>query len=1092
MPDTSSSPNRLNRGDWSLIAITLLITASSVSYVSANYGAAFPQASLELPLSREQITEKAAAFLRTRGLRTDGFRNLTLFDPDHQARLYLEREVGLEKANGLMRGAVPVWQWRARWFQPPQKEEMLVWLSPDGRLTGFDHRVLETVPGRRLDSESARLLAQAFLESQTSERHRLISADKQARPNRDDHVFTFEQEGFRAAEGTLRRTVTIQGDKVGGYQVGLHVPEQWERDFNKLRSSNQLFSSIANTLYALIGAGALVLLFVAVRRHEVPWRSVMLLAGTVATLNLANELNTIAFTIDGMPTSSRYPEMVLLAGLQALGAACGILLYVGMPAAAASTLWSRVFPWHTDLPRLFTWPSLGTRSFFRAALAGLAMAAGHMAFLTAFYLIGQKWGVWSPQDVDYSDLLATPLPLLYPVATAMMASSAEEFWFRLLAIPLFQKLFRWRWVAVVVPAFIWGFLHANYPQQPGYIRGVEVGLIGVAAGVVMLRFGLAATLIWHFVIDAFLMGLFLLKGESLYFRLNTGALGLVILAPLLVALRLYWRRGGFAPELERAASIEEAPVMVEEEPVELAPAPSPPWPARYLYVTAAALVALAFALRPVTYGDFIEVKVTRAEALQTARAELAQRGVKVEEWLDSIDFAPNLSRPEIEFLRQKLGAGKANEALREIPHAVWRVRFLKPLVAEEHVVFVDQDNRVYRYDHQLDEKAAGARLPVEEARRLAQEHVAARLPGRGLALIESSEEKRDNRSDHAFVWRDPKFPGPAELRYSLVLIGDEPTQFRPYFKLPEEWLREYRKPRLTSYVGPAFVGAAGVSVVLLFLRRLSRHWYRWRLYLGVAVVTSVLTLLDQANAMPGWLSAYDTATPLDHFCVQLGTSTLLGALFTAGGLCLAVLGADVFLQAAFPLTAVAQASLARAAACAAAMAAWSSISDWLTPFRPHLWALDGLDTLVPALPLFAKSLEGALLLPSAVAVAIGAALLLLPARRRWLMLAAVLVLFAVSRSQAFGEFPGNLAVLGGTALLVLLMAFTCSTDLRSPAVGLFWALCLSQAWMLIRQPAAGLQANGAVLAVVALVTGAWLLRDGFGPLFSALKIRRPR
>lgn len=1084
--------HRLNRGDWLLVAVAVLITAGSVAYVSSNYGAAFPQASLELPLSRDEITGKAVAFLRTRGLRTEGFRNLTLFDPDHQARLYLEREMGLEQANRLMRGAVPVWQWRARWFQPPQKEEMLVWLTPDGRLSGFEHRILETVPGRRLDSESARLLAQAFLESQTSERHKLISADKEARPNRDDHVFTFEQEGFRAAEGTLRRTVTIQGDKVGGYQEALHVPEQWERDFNKLRSSNQMFSSIANALYALIAAGALVLLFLAVRRQEVPWRPVMLLAATVAALNLANELNTIAFTIDGMPTSSRYPEMVLLAGLQALGAACGILLYVAMPAASASVLWSRAFPSHTDLPRLFTWPSLGTRSFFRAALAGFAMAAGHMAFLTAFYLVGQKWGVWSPQDVDYSDLLATPLPLLYPVATAMMASSAEEFWFRLLAIPLFQKLCKLRWVAIVAPAFIWGFLHANYPQQPGYIRGVEVGLIGVAAGFVMVRFGLAATLIWHFVIDAFLMGLFLLKGESLYFRLNTGALGVAILAPLLVPLWLYWRHGGFLPELEREAVAEETPRVIVEAQEAPAAVPEPLWPARYLYLTAAAMVALAFALQPVTYGGFLEVNVGREEALQTARAELVKRGVKVEDWLDSINFAANLSRPEIEFLRQKMGATRANTALREIPHAVWRVRFLKPLVAEEHVVFVDQENRVYRYDHQLDEKAAGARLTVDEARRAAQAYIAGRLPGREVALIESSEEKRDNRSDHSFVWRDPKFPGPAELRYSLVLVGDEPTQFRPYFKLPEEWLREYRKPRLTSYLAPAFLGAAGVSVVLAFLRRLSRHAYRWRLYLGVAVATSVLTLMDQGNALPGWLSAYDTATPLDHFYVQLGTSALLGALITAGGLTLAVLGADVFLQAAFPLTAVAQASLGRALACGAVMAAWSLIADWLTPFRPRLWSLDGLDTLVPAIPLFAKSLEGALLLPSAVAVAIGAALLLLPGRRRWLMAAAVPVLFAVSRSQSPGEFPGNLAVMGGTALLVLLMAFTCSTDLRSPAVGLFWALCLSQAWMLVRQPNAGLQGNGAVLAVAALGAGAWLLRDGFGPLFLALRIRRPR
>jgi len=100
------------------------------------------------------------------------------------------------------------------------------------------------------------------------------------------------------------------------------------------------------------------------------------------------------------------------------------------------------------------------------------------------------------------------------MAIAAMAASAEEFWFRLFAIPLLGRFVRWRWLAIVIPAFVWGFLHATYPQQPGYIRGIEVGLIGVAAGFLMTRFGIVATLVWHYTVDAGLIGSFLLQADG--------------------------------------------------------------------------------------------------------------------------------------------------------------------------------------------------------------------------------------------------------------------------------------------------------------------------------------------------------------------------------------------------------------------------------------------------------------------------------------------------------------------------------------------------------------------------------------------------
>ena len=117
----------LTRKDARLaVGVACLIAACAV-YVRINYAKAFPEASLNLALSKDQITERASVFARSQGWTTAGFRNITVFDPDDNARLYLERELGLDEANRLMRDRVSVWRWRVRWFRPPDPKLLFVW-----------------------------------------------------------------------------------------------------------------------------------------------------------------------------------------------------------------------------------------------------------------------------------------------------------------------------------------------------------------------------------------------------------------------------------------------------------------------------------------------------------------------------------------------------------------------------------------------------------------------------------------------------------------------------------------------------------------------------------------------------------------------------------------------------------------------------------------------------------------------------------------------------------------------------------------------------------------------------------------------------
>ncbi|HUQ92481.1 MAG TPA: CPBP family glutamic-type intramembrane protease [Bryobacteraceae bacterium] len=1059
----------LQPADKRLIALTLILIVASAAYVSLNYNAAFPQASLTLPFSRDQITQRARDVLKSQSLSTKDFRNLTVFDPDEEARLYLERELGLEQANRLMESAVPVWQWRARWFRPPEKEEMIVRLRPDGRLTAFEHRIPETDPGGRLDRISARKLAEAFLQAQTDRPQKLVAEQTESRPNRDDHLFTWEQQDFRAKDATIRRTVVIYGGKVGKYQEFLYVPEQWRRDFATLRSSNELYAAIAQGFNGLLILAVLLSLLQGVRRHTIPWRPMIRISGVVALFYLLNELNTLPFAIDGMAATSRYSEMILLALLQAIGAAAGILIYVLAPAAASANL---------GLTRILTPHGVATRGFFRATLAGFSLAAAHMAFITAFYLIGKRYGVWSPQDFDYSDLLGTPVPWIYPVATAMMAAVSEEFWFRLFAIPFLLKFVRYRWLAVVIPAFVWGFLHANYPQAPGYIRGVEVGVIGIVAGWMMLRFGILATLVWHFTIDAVLMGLFLFRAENWQYRIHGGMVALFILAPLLVSIVWYRRNGGFLPEPREEA--EPAPTLAPVEGMELDEPLRPPWPVRYLYASSAVLGVIALAARTTPFGDFIRVSVTRDAAEAAAVEQMRQRNLDPARWRVATDFTANLRAVDAEYLRQQVGAARANAILRDrLITAIWRVRFFQPLKPEEWIFYVNQKGEAYRFDHVLDEKSPGAMLATEEARHIAEHYVMERhhIPIQTYTLVDSQEEKHPLRTDHSFVWEDPQFrAGEARFRVSLDVIGNETSEYRQFLKLPEAWLLDYGKTRIASFLLPSFLGAIGVSLLITFLRRLGSRTQRfhWRIYVGIAVCGAILAALSALNEYPSWLRSYDTSTPLNHFYARMISRTVGSLLYTAAALFGVALAVDVFLQLIAPQRAIPALSQARAAAIAVLVGSTGAIMEWIqqrTPgphLNPSLWDLAGMDAMFPALQSLAGSYAGAVIGVGGAAVLICGAFALLSPRGMRRMVAAVIVVLTIGKSLEPVQAPFALAVaLLGFAVLALIV-FTTATDILSVATGVFWALIAGAAWLLLQQPAVTLR-----YSAIPLVLGAY-------------------
>ncbi len=1086
---------RMTRKDWFWPLLFLALGVAGAFTAYHHFFQAFPEASIDLRLSKEEVGRRANGFLRGRGLSAEGYRQLTVFDFDDEAKTYLERELGLEEANREMATRVNMWRWKTRWFKPPQKEEMSVWLTTGavaaagtgGELVGFEHKVDEKAPGARLSKEEARRVAEVFLRTERRldlDQYKLVTDEQQARPNRLDYTFTWEKKDFKLKEATLRMEVTVLGDQVGGFREFLKIPEQWTRDYRRLRSRNELLQTIALSAYVLLLGAALAYVVRSAREKRVRWKTAMAYGGVVAFLLAAFVLNDFPLQIQQLPTNAPYETLVLLWIVVAVVNGLFLGVYTALLTAAGEPFYRELLPERLGLNHLFRFSGLRSKEFFRSTLIGYGMAGMHIGLVVLFYVVARKYGAWAPLDVKYNNAVSTALPWIFPLAIAVEAAVTEEFGFRLFAIPLLLRWTKSKWLALVIPAFLWGFLHSGYPQQPAWIRGVEVGLIGIVAGWVFLRFGILATLVWHYTVDAVLIGLFLLRSENLTFRIAGAVVGDAVLLPLVISGVFFLESRGFLADksLLNAAEAPPKPAAAEEittvDRIAVPPPRTfefvPPARMRVLALAGlAALVALAL-VKPHSVGEKITLQVRAGQAEAAAVQHLRQKGVAVERYVrvTSLDNAIS-GDSSAEYLREygdtaavaRIYAGQA-------PSVFWRTRFFRPLEKEEYLVWIAPDGgsrgegrqpgccRVARYQHLRDEKAPGARLEKPEAQARAEAFLAQQgVDISGYRLMEHNLEVREARHDHTLVWESQaKLLGEATHRITVGVIGDEVTGPRHWVKIPEEWQRQHTRLSVLNLLPTVMFLGLGLWAIVLFVRAVARTAVHWRLHLMLGGAGALFQFVRSVNAVPGWKVNYSTSVPWSSFAAQqAAVSILLLSIGTFVGLAALAALAETLLSDRFGslalwprggldrgralLEALVAGTAAALVSLAVGTVARLALERIPSPVRGLSSGLPGYPVSSwPGLAMFLDTLTGSLWMTMLIVAC--AALLLRMSRNKAAPTVALVILAAVlggasalNGAQFAKQFIALLVSVGVMAALVLVLRFSLGSYLVMGLVG---------------------------------------------------------
>ncbi len=904
-----------NHSNRNFIIVFAIIALLFLAFGIANFHKAFPEIGIDFKVPRKVALYTAEEFLKSRHFDLEGYKRTISFRYNGNTKLYLEREVGIERLISLAQDSVDTWYWYVRFFKPLTKLEYNVRIDPKGRIVGFEREVDEEAAAPTLDSLAARALAEAFIDNVMKvnlEEWKLVEQEFTDRPKRRDWTFTYEHSDFKVKDAPYRMTIAVQGAEVSRFHRYLRTPPDWWRGIERERAQNELFQNIATFLAFLTGILILINFFKNIKAGQVPWRTAIIISIILALANIIAGINSIPLTMSYYQTTSGYwthlATMILFSILTGLFEGLLLMLLIG----AGERLYRQDYPDKMYLPALLTKRGFTSKEMFQATLVGYLLAGFHIGFVVLFYVVGKQLGFWTPADVKYDDVVTTWLPWIYPLAISMGAALLEEFWFRVWGISFFKRLTKSTVLALIIPAFIWGFLHSAYPQQPGFARGIEVGLIGIVAGIVMMRFGIWATLTWHFVIDAIFIGLFLFRSSNAYFWISGLIVCGFLLVPAIVALRVFFKshrlevaddllnrsfESPVEPSRYKSYSVQ-TPTTAQEQPPSLA---TPVEPIEYrplcehtkrnaIIIGIIGIITL-FLPNPRQFGEDFSVKVDREKALLTAKQALRERfNIEPDTFLTSCygmdennePFDILYSRFEgtqnavLSYLKKYTTLERAEEIylkIDKVGEPRWGFSFKRPIDPVYYQASVSKVDGKCWVNKVLPDSASGAELSLDSAKALAiAAFESVETNPQAFEIKEERSIKRPNRRDWYFVWEsiEPAVEK-AHYRRSVTLVGDQvqqPSHFR-YLKLPEEWTRAEQKWGVQKFILMALsviVTLGGIVLILVHLgKRFKRKEIEWRTGIIFGVIIAVLVIIGVLNELTMFWKDYSVNIPTANF-----------------------------------------------------------------------------------------------------------------------------------------------------------------------------------------------------------------------------------
>ncbi len=905
-PDFMGIANNFMKRDRTILVLFLILGLAGLWLFKEKEKTVFPTASVDLSINKTEILKIADDWTKKLGYIKDPLVKSIVFDNDEQSSNFLDYELGNAQADELMHSQIPIFYWDCKFRKPFDQETMEVQINPAGKLVAFTCSLANDKKIGSIDHSAAQDKAFEFVKENTGWNEsdcKLVTDITTAQINRTDYKFTWENEKTEWHGAKLRADVEIAGNQLKGFDHYLKRPENWDRSYATMRTQNSLLENIAEIFFLSLYPITVFIFLQGLSRKNIRWRFVKWPTAILTLIFLADSFNNFPVLQAGYTPDISYKVYMLQSLLYPVLLTPFFAILIAIMAGAGEIVYRNLCPEKLALENIFTKAGLGSKEVRTGLIIGFAWFGISLGYQILYYWFGKNFHFWCPLEVDNYQALSTYCPWISAANLGAFASSNEEILYRVVMLGLTKLVVRRFWLANLLQAAAWGFMHSTYPQQPCYARGLELTIEGMLDGWLLSKFGLLPCVVAHYCFDAFAC-VTPLFSAPMWLKLSS----ILPFLPLLIATGGSLYLGKKSPVNEESLSNKTilTPELVPTQPEISSLDPVTKYQpllkrSRWLLLAFSALsLTLVFSIRghfdPIGH-DAHPLQITRSQAVDKARAYLISKNFDLDGYEISTQLNDNIPQhEEIQYIFEQLGYAKTKSIVRTVTSSfTWNVRFVKPLTPTEYTCDIDEKGKLSGFTIERGEEEFGTNLTKDEARKIAEDFLKRDPEFCPFKLDDVSIDKKKHRTDYTFTFIVPKFKvGDAELKVGVDVIGDIPSDSFWSWDLPDKWKweRDKRSSReeILSVVSTitSVIGALAFIYWIVYLFR--KNKVRWRNALLFGSVLALCNIINALNSLHALFSFYKNTYPLNTFYIISAIGGLLGMLFVFIGsvFCIAI------------------------------------------------------------------------------------------------------------------------------------------------------------------------------------------------------------